>query len=273
MRRPSFLALALLACSAPAAADPTPIAYNLRYEAFSLGFAIMQMDVGIRIFPQAYAVTLNYRTVGLAHFLYPGEQHDQVSGTWVGDRASPQSFLSRGEWRGRSRSIDIVYRNGQPRILELSPPDVDVRQPVPVYLQRNTEDTLSAIAQLLRHVDRTDTCNTAARIFDGRRLSEVESSTAGAQSLGRIDGAIFSGTALRCDFVGRMLAGFELNRPHTTPGPPRHGSAWFASPQPGAPVLPVRLQFGTDWFGSVTMVLTGATPQESNLAQAASSSR
>jgi hypothetical protein len=273
MRCPTFLALAILGWAAPAAADPAPVAYNLRYEAFSLGFAIMQMDVAVRIFPSSYSVAVNYRTVGLAHFLYPGQQHDQVSGTWVDDRASPQSFSGQGEWRGQPRRIEIAYRQGQPQVLALSPPDVGVREPVPVYLQRNTEDTLSALAQLLHHVGRTNTCNTAARVFDGRRLSEIDASSAGMQSLGRLDGAIFSGTALRCDFVGRMLAGFELNRPHPTPGRPRQGSAWFASPQPGAPMLPVRMEFGTDWFGSVTMVMTGATPQESNLEEVASSPR
>ena len=86
-------------------------------------------------------------------------------------------------------------------------------------------------------------------------------------------GAIFAGTALRCDFVGRMLAGFWLDRPHTTPGRPRGGSAWFASVQPGAPPLPVRMSFKTDWFGDVTMVLTAATPQAPDLVQAASSPR
>jgi hypothetical protein len=140
-------------------------------------------------------------------------------------------------------------------------------------LQHDTEDTLSALAQLLHHVERSGSCNTGARIFDGRRLSEIDSSTVGMESLRRSAGTIFTGTALRCDFVGRMLAGFWLDRPRTAPARPRHGSAWFASLQPGGPPLPVRMSFATDWFGEVTMVLTAATPQEPNVAQAASSSR
>jgi hypothetical protein len=70
-----------------------------------------------------------------------------------------------------------------------------------------------------------------------------------------------------------MLAGFVLDRPHATPGRPRHGSAWFARVQPDGPVLPVRISFETDWFGDVTMVLTAATPQEPHVAETASSSR
>jgi len=270
MRRPTFLVLAALGWAAPAAADPMPIAYNLHYQALSLGFVIMQMDASIRITERTYDVALTYHTAGFAGFLYPGRQSEQVSGVWEGDRAAPQRYLASGEWRGRPRHADIVYRGRQPDILELFPPDSGEREPVPPALQRGTDDTLSALVQLLAHVDRTGSCNTAARVFDGRRLSEIDASTVGLQSLGRAAGSIFAGTALRCDFVGRMLAGFLLSRPHTTPGRPRHGAAWFASLQPGGPALPVRMSFQTDWFGDVTMVLTAATAQEPNLAQTAS---
>ncbi len=192
---------------------------------------------------------------------------------WEGDRAAPQRYLASGQWRGRPRRLDIIYREGQPDILELSPPITEEREPVPPAEQRNTEDTLSALAQLLRQVERNGSCNTSARVFDGRRLSEIDASIVGLQTLGRAAGAIFAGTALRCDFVGRMIAGFLLNRPHSTPGRPRRGSGWFASLQQGAPAVPVRMSFETDWFGSVTMVLIAATPQAPNLAQADSSPR
>jgi hypothetical protein len=270
MRRPTFLVLAILGCAARATADPAPIAYNLRYEAFSLGFAIMQMDVSVRIFPRTYDVTLSYHTVGLAHLLYPGQQDDHVSGTWEGDRAIPQRYSGTGEWHGRQRRIDIVYRDEQPDVLQLFPPVTDERQAVAPTLQRDTKDTLSALAQLLHRVDRDDSCDTSARVFDGRRLSEIDASTAGVQKLAQGSGARFAGTALRCNFIGRMLAGFLLDRSRAGPGRPRVGSAWFASLQPGEPALPVRVQFGTDWFGNVTMVLTGATPEVPDWAQAAS---
>ena len=273
MRRPTLLILAVLGCATPAAAHPVPVAYNLHYQVLSLGFTIVQMDVSVRIFPRTYDVALNYHTTGLAGFLHPGRESDQVTGVWEGDRAAPERYLASGEWHGRPRRLDIAYRDEQPEILELAPPDTDEREPVPPALQRGTEDTLSALAQLLRNIELSGSCNTAARVFDGRRLSEIDASTVGVESLRRSPGAIFAGTALRCDFVGRMLAGFVLDRPHMTPGRARHGSAWFASLQPGGPVLPVRLQFGTDWFGEVTIVLTGATPRAPGVVEAVSSSR
>lgn len=273
MRRSTLLVLALLGWAAPAAADPMPIAYDLHYQAVSLGFVIMQMDASVRISPRTYDIAVSYHTAGFAGFLYPGQQSERVSGVWEGDRAAPRQYLASGEWRGRPRRADIVYRGDQPEILELLPPNTNEREPVPRALQRGTEDTLSALVQLLGHVERNDSCNTGARIFDGRRLSEIDASTMGLESVGGGLGAIFAGTALRCDFIGRMLAGFVLDRPHTMPGRAHRGSAWFAPLRPGGPALPVRISFETDWFGDVTMVLTAATPQEPTLAQATSSSR
>jgi len=271
MRRSGFLLLALLGWAAPTAADPMPIAYNLHYQAVSLGLTIMQMDVSVRIFPGTYDVALSYHTTGLARLLYAGWQTEEVSGVWEDDLAAPSQYLASGEWRGRLRRADIVYRGGQPDIRELLPPNTGEREPVPRALQRGTEDTLSALAQLLRRVERRGSCNTAARVFDGRRLSEIDATTVGPEQLGRGGGSIFAGTALRCDFVGRMLAGFVLGRSHMTPGRAHRGSAWFAPLQPGGPALPVRMSFGTDWFGNVAMVLTAATPQEPTVAQASSS--
>ena len=273
MRRSTFLVLALLGWVAPAAAEPKPIAYNLHYQAVSLGFVVMQMDASVRISARTYDVAVSYHTAGFAGFLYPGRQSEQVSGVWEGDRAAPERYVASGEWRGRPRRADIVYRSGQPDILELLPSNTDERAPVPPALQRDSEDTLSALAQLLGHVQRRGSCDTAARVFDGRRLSEIDASTRGLELLGRGPGAIFAGTALRCDFVGRMLAGFVLDRPHTTLGRPHHGSAWFAPLQPGGPALPVRISFATDWFGDVMMVLTAATPQAPDVVEAVSSSR
>jgi hypothetical protein len=115
MRRPTFLVLAVLGCATPAAADPVPAAYNLRYEALSLGITIMQMDVSVRIFPHTYDIALSYHTTGLAGFLYHGWQTDEVTGVWEDDRASPQRYLANGQWRGKPRRVDIAYRSGSLR--------------------------------------------------------------------------------------------------------------------------------------------------------------
>ena len=130
-------------------------------------------------------------------------------------------------------------------------------EPVAPALQIGTEDTLSAMAQLCGGWIAVD-CDTSARTFDGRRLSEIDARTVGMETVAATRRSIFAGPALRCDFEGRMLAGFLLADNRAEMQRPLHGSAWFAAIE-GSPPLPVRLQFETRWFGIVTMLLTAAT--------------
>jgi len=232
--------LLILPCVARAAAPDATI--NLRYQAYAHGFAILAMDVTLATGPHSYALTLSYRTTGLARFLFPGEQNDAVAGVW----------------RGHARQTEISYQNQRPTVVRLISPGTREREPVPPALQIGTEDTLSALAQLVRRVDTSTTCDTSARIYDGRRLSEINARTVGMETVAATQRSIFVGPALRCDFEGHMLAGFLLDDNRAEMQRPLHGSAWFAAIE-GSPPLPVRLQFETRWFGDVTMFLTAAT--------------
>ena len=62
--------------------------------------------------------------------------------------------------------------------------------------------------------------------------------------------------ALRCDFAGRMQAGFRFDDNRERDSKPLHGSAWLAPVTTGGPNLPVRMTFETSWFGDATMYVT-----------------
>jgi hypothetical protein len=130
---------------------------------------------------------------------------------------------------------------------------------VPPELQSHTVDTLSALAQLMRKVDSNGSCETAVHTYDGRRVLEVTARTGGQETLEPTSRSIFKGSALRCDFEGRVLAGFLLGQDGPQFRQPLRGSAWLAPVLPGAPRLPVRIAFETRWFGWATMYLTAAT--------------
>jgi hypothetical protein len=252
------LALALGVASPAFAADDGTV--HASYDTYAVGLHVADVQAGFGLGPWSYQVQLVYRTTGLVGVFYRGHQINTVRGSWQDNEPAPAEFFGDGFWRGHHRVTLIDYANGEPLVRDLQPPNEAERQPVPTDLQANTIDTLSALAELMRHVAASDRCETTVHTYDGRRVTEVTAHTVGMETLAPTGRSVFSGPALRCDFEGRMLAGFMLNDSDEAHRKPLHGSAWMAQAVPGMPPVPVRMVFQTDWFGDATMYLTNAGP-------------
>jgi hypothetical protein len=248
--------MCLLLLTLPNAAFAQVPNLRVEYEAYAAGLPIAHVETGLNFGPKAYEMSLAYHTTGVVGFLFRGHQTDAVSGVWSGNRAAPTRFLGQGVWRGEDRIADIGYDQGKPVVHQLIPPNAHEREEVPEALRAGAIDPLSALAILIRTVETTGRCEAAARTYDGRRTTEIEAHTAGEEQLAPSLRSSFQGKALRCDFVGRMLAGFRLDGSKEQESKPIHGSAWMASVAAGAPPLPVRMAFETRWFGDALMYLT-----------------
>lgn len=239
------------------ASASTPV--RLTYETYALGMPVSSLSSTLELGAQSYRIDLAFHTIGIAALFSAGQQRSIVQGVWDGDRPVPHWFAGDGVWRGENRHVLIEYRQGQPSVLSLVPPADPGREPVPPAMTANTVDQLSAIALVIHRVAATGRCDASARTYDGRRLATFEAVTVGQELLTANERSSFSGRALRCDFQGRLLAGF-MRAAGDEARQPKHGSAWLAPVVPGAPPLPVRITFETSWLGQATMYLTGATP-------------
>ncbi len=238
-------------------AEPTA-ELHADYQTYAVGVPMAELHTGFALGPRDYRIALAFRTTGLVGALFSGHQTSSVVGRWEGDRPEPLRFTGDGLWRGQARQIVIDYQHDQPVIRTLVPPNDQEREPVPPELQVRSIDTLSAVAMLMRRVARTGRCESEATTFDGRRAVDIAARTVGQEQLEPSDRSIFRGAALRCDFEGRLLAGFMRHGDQAEMRHPQHGSAWLASVVPGAPPIPVRISFETRWFGPATMYLTEA---------------
>lgn len=243
-----------------AAMAQTPASLHATYETYAAGLEVADVDAGFSIGRWTYQMSLAYHTTGMVGFFYRGHQLATVTGNWHDMNPSPSRFSGAGVWRGEPRLADIEYEQGKPLIRQLQPPNEKEREPVPEALQANSIDTLSALADLMHLVAATGRCELTVHTYDGRRAVEIAAHTVGEETLEPTERSSFSGKALRCDFAGHLLAGFQFGDDHTKESRPLHGSAWLAAVVPGAPPLPVRMTFETRWFGDATMYLTGAGP-------------
>jgi hypothetical protein len=263
-RRMTWVLVLLLGIVSPAlAADDATV--HASYDTYAVGLHVANVQAGFGLGPWSYQVQLYYRTTGLVGVFYQGHQINTVHGAWQDNVPAPVEFFGDGFWRGRHRVTLIDYDQGQPRVRDLQPPNEAERQSVPTDLQANTIDTLSALAELMRHVAASGQCETKVRTYDGRRVTEVAAQTAGMETLAPTERSVFSGQAMRCDFEGRMLAGFMLGDSDEAHRRPLHGTAWMAVAVPGMPPMPVRMVFETNWFGDATMYMTNVGPGQLTL--------
>ena len=246
------------------AESETPV--RVSYAAYAAGLQIAAVDAAFQLRPETYRVELALRTTGVVGWLIRTQTLTTVDGNWRANRPAPLQFLSQGEMRGQPRLSLIDYRQGQPLVRQLIPPNETEREPVPPELQANSVDSLSAMADLVQVVRRTGGCEGTTRVFDGRRASDVTVRTVGEEIVPPSTRSVFTGPALRCDFVGQMVAGFWLDADRNAGQKPMKGSAWLANSLPGAPSggtkLPVRITFESRWLGDVTLYLTEAAADQ-----------
>jgi hypothetical protein len=239
--------------------DPESRALRATYEVHAAGMVLMELEARFELAADSYRVETRLRTRGMAAVMVSGEQVSRAAGGWSGVLPAPLSFVSEGTWRGRARRIALDWQGAQPRVVELTPPNEEEREPVPPAQQRGTVDILSALAGLGRQVGREGRCEATTPVFDGRRRSDFATRSEGREVIRPWRGA-WHGEALRCAFEGRQVAGFRRDQDRAEAAAPQAGTAWIAAPYPGAPAVPVRLDIPTRWFGTATVVLLRAEP-------------
>ncbi len=252
--KPACLGLWLVLAVPGIASAQKPVQAHASYSAYIAGLHVADIEADIGLGPNSYQVSVAYHTTGITSVFVRGTQSYAVTGSWAGMSPQPSEFVSEGQWRGEQRVIRIDYQQGSPVIRELVPTEDVPREPIPVSLQQNTIDTVSALAQLVRKVERTGTCGGSVRTFDGRRVATVQAVTGAQEALPATSRSVFSGNALRCDFTAQQTAGFKVG--DDAERKPLHGAAWLAAVSNNGPKLPVHLSFETRGLGHVTMYLT-----------------
>jgi hypothetical protein len=242
--RAALLALALLLAPA-AAAEPWRATYSIT----AAGLPVFEAEVRFDLDGPRYFVETRVHARGLARLIMTGEQVSRSEGGWAGGEPRPAQHQSTGSWRGNSRATRIQYLpDGTPRILELLPAEDMPRSPVPTEARRGAVDTLSAMAALVRQVGEAARCENRARSFDGRRLTALESMPAAPPA---------PHPDLRCVIETRTLAGYALDRDPAEAQAPFRVNVQFGRLGPDTPLLPLRIELPSRWWGRIEIRLTG----------------
>jgi hypothetical protein len=232
----------LLLLSAPAAAEP----WRATYSILAAGLPIAEVELRFTLDGPGYSVESRTRSLGLARLFLRGEQVSRSEGAWAAGQPRPRLHLSEGNWRGVLRQTRLEYgADGAPRVAVLTPAQDMPRSPVPASATPGTMDGLSALAGLARHVRDTATCETQARSFDGRRLTQLQVAQDPAPGLPH----------LRCVIEARTVAGYALDRDPAEARQPLRILAEFGPRARGTPAVPARVELGSRWWGNIEATL------------------
>ncbi|MBY0338926.1 MAG: DUF3108 domain-containing protein [Acetobacteraceae bacterium] len=244
---PRVLALLFLTIPGLASAE----AWRATYTVTAAGVPVLDSIVTLQFEGDAYRVESLNRSRGLASWIVSLRNTTRSDGVFDGDRPRPRQFSLDGVVRGRPRHVLVEYgRDGNPVVRRAEPPSREERHPVSEAETRGTVDQLSAIAMLVRVTARTGRCDGQVRVFDARQVTDFRSSSAGIERFQ-------DGQALRCQVETRILAGARLDRDPVEAARPQPVTAWIASPGPGLPPLPLRIELTSRWWGGVTATLSG----------------
>jgi hypothetical protein len=242
----------------PALAQAPAVPIETHFEMYAAGIHVANIDTEYAIGVREYQMHTEYHTTGLVSLFNHGHSDQTVNGLLTPTAVRPGRLFIHGEWRGEPRLADIEFSSGTPAVLQLAPADTQDRGPVPQAMLTGSIDNLSAMVNLMRTVGATGGCNISVRAFDGHKVTDFETRTGGMDTLQPSYGSIFSGPAMRCDFVGSVIAGAKRDDPADARA--THGSTWLARLTPGALPQPVRMSFESRWFGNAVMYLMASGP-------------
>ncbi|MFD2264367.1 DUF3108 domain-containing protein [Lacibacterium aquatile] len=245
--------LSLLAAPSAVQAD------RLRYDIYVGGVHAAELTVNMALDGSKYAMSIEGRTRGMTEWLLGWRISSMVEGERGESGVSPSYQRSLSRFRGTERSVDIRFGDGKILGWSVTPPEEPDPDRVPVTLAETTGavDMMSGLLGAL--LDSADgRCPERARVFDGRRRTDLMFLDMGTVRLKPTTYGIYQGDAFRCLMTVERIAGYlkretEWNRAEDRGRP---ATIFMQQAAPGLPPIPVRVESDLT-LGQVVVHLTG----------------
>nr|WP_246091541.1 DUF3108 domain-containing protein [Swingsia samuiensis] len=237
----------------PAFADNPQV--NASYAVYVHGWHALNVNALYTLDDKGYTGQLHVRPAGVVSWFVSTNMDSQAEGRFAfSDSISPISYESRSLSHDKNYHVKLIYTSQTPQITILDPKDED-REEINSASLVNSVDVLGGMARLLHTVQRMNSCNGSALIFDGQRLTKMSVHGPKIDQIPQDHGEAYSGSAIRCDFVGQQIAGFIKNSPNRSKmASPQPGSIWLVKLD-NQRIVPVRVEFDHPKLGHITVVI------------------
>lgn len=189
-----------------------------------------------------YRMETEGETVGIVDTFFPWKARSAAAGITRGGRLRPAEYQSRSHFRGKTQEVDLTYQGTTPRTEIRGQILSDgERDPVPEELQKNTQDPLTAIAELTRGLATRGDCHGRWPIFDGLRRYDLLYDDLGPTELEASGNDPWSGPARLCRVRFDMRAG-QWRGEERPEEDPSQVLVWLQTLVPGQDPIPVRFR-------------------------------
>ena len=225
------------------------------YVGYMGGIKIGNATIDVALKTGDYSVKLNMETGGIVGWLVNWTNTSAVFGKMGAENErvfSPVSYQNQSVWEEKRRLIEIAFEAGRTEVQTAIPDPIkdEGRKAISATDLSNAIDPLTALIKVGKMIEKTGSCTSILKIFDGRRLFQIEIEDKGPAEVSVTRRAPFGGKAHRCDFVSKQLAGFK---PKKESGE-KSGSFYFRQVNDNAAVMPIQIKADSA-YGSLIMHL------------------
>lgn len=251
-------------CAAAVALWALPLqaeAMKLDYDIYAGGLFLVSGAMTLDIADGRYSAGVEAKGGRLVDLLSRWSYQASADGrVKAGTRVEPEQFRSDRKQRKRHRTLALDYDGAGNVSVTAEPPQSELAAgAVAPEFRPNTLDPVSAAVGIIAAGGKTG-CTGTFPVFDGRRRYDVTVTSQGPDTLQKSSRNMHQGAAEKCTIRIHPVAGFERDREEGEffqYGVDRTATAWFASPLPGEPRVPVKIQVGLEWI-DVVMNLVSA---------------
>ena len=238
--------LSLLLLTAAQADDPDRI--EMRIEMFgTAGVHVATNQTTVEEAADHYAITTDVESRGIAAVFIDLTSHSEVRGRLTNTAAFPEAYLGDVHRNGVINQNRVKYPTNGAVTGESTPPAV-THTPITPQLVRGTVDQLTAFFMIERQLAYRGSCSLVVAVFDGRRRYDLHFTDVTSEESQVTADRNFGATQV-CHMQRVAIAGF-LDDSGLTEGA-YSGELWFARLLPGDLMIPVQMEFKTE-FGKVT---------------------
>lgn len=254
-----MLRLALPCLMASFAIATAVRADRLRYDVFVGGVHAAEVSAEVGLDGTRYAMGIQGRTRGMTDWLLSWRLSAIVEGDRAETGVNPAYQKAISKFRGEARSTDIRFGEGKILGWSVTPPEEPDNDRTPVTLEdtRGAVDMMSGL--LGAFFEASDgRCPQQARIFDGRRRSDLLFQDMGETKLKRTSYGIYEGDVFVCRMTVDRIAGYlkretEWNKAEDRAKPTTIFMQQIAG---GLPPIPVRIESDLT-MGQIVVHLVG----------------